>query len=160
MHNATVMSHNATVMLQVSIWRWICGFILRDGRWIFTLFIFKVCLNLTSNSPFLDIPPAGWTDWSWWTLCSKSCNSGQRQRYRHCVNPPPRPGGKNCTGEYSITELCNTIRCKGKFKDKISYIGAVMKQHIFHIIFIYFIPRMEISIDCIVIQILLLLNPV
>ena len=89
------------------------------------LFNFSVCLILISDSTFLEIPQAGWTDWSWWTLCSKSCNFGKRQRYRRCLNPPPQPGGKNCTGEYSITEKCNSFPCKGKFKDKISHIGAV-----------------------------------
>ncbi|XP_028401625.1 uncharacterized protein LOC114524674 [Dendronephthya gigantea] len=61
--------------------------------------------------PCKETSIAGWTDWSWWKACSKSCDSGKRSRYRKCNNPPPSPGGRNCTGNYSQNEECNTHHC-------------------------------------------------
>lgn len=62
---------------------------------------------------FIDIRPAGWTDWSWWKTCSKSCGGGKKSRYRKCNNPPPLSGGRNCSGNYSQEEECNTHDCPG-----------------------------------------------
>ncbi|CAB4006795.1 Hypothetical predicted protein, partial [Paramuricea clavata] len=58
-----------------------------------------------------DIPKAGWTDWSWWKACSKSCDGGVRSRHRKCSNPPLTPGGLNCTGSSTEAEVCNTHHC-------------------------------------------------
>ncbi|KAJ8286751.1 hypothetical protein GJAV_G00042860 [Gymnothorax javanicus] len=37
-------------------------------------------------------------DWSCWSSWS-SCSGGQRSRTRSCSNPPPKMGGRHCTGE-------------------------------------------------------------
>ena len=69
------------------------------------------------NWLFLLENPAAWTDWSWWKVCSKSCDGGVRSRERRCTNPPPLPGGSNCTGNSSEIELCNVHPCPGKMNN-------------------------------------------
>ncbi|XP_036384474.1 complement component 7b [Megalops cyprinoides] len=44
----------------------------------------------------------GWSCWSAWS----SCSGGQRSRSRSCINPPPRMGGRHCSGEPSSHQPC------------------------------------------------------
>ncbi|XP_078378395.1 SCO-spondin-like isoform X2 [Oculina patagonica] len=53
----------------------------------------------------------GWSRWSGWTSCSKSCGTGAKERSRSCTNPPPRHGGKSCSGTARETKTCNTQAC-------------------------------------------------
>lgn len=55
-----------------------------------------------------------WASWSEWSQCSASCESGIRQRYRSCTNPPPRYGGKRCIGDELQVEQCATQPCNGE----------------------------------------------
>ncbi|XP_072172675.1 thrombospondin-2-like [Diadema setosum] len=53
----------------------------------------------------------GWTSWSRWSTCSKSCgNDAIRARSRFCFNPPPRYGGQNCQGPRRETGPCPNRR--------------------------------------------------
>lgn len=40
----------------------------------------------------------GWSDWSDWGACSKTCEQGLKVRRRTCTNPVPQYGGKMCQG--------------------------------------------------------------
>ncbi|XP_061667105.1 thrombospondin-2-like [Syngnathoides biaculeatus] len=55
--------------------------------------------------------PGGWTSWSEWSTCSKSCGGGLLMRERKCSNPAPQYGGKLCVGEISDYEACNKQPC-------------------------------------------------
>ena len=59
----------------------------------------------------------GWTQWSSWSSCSRSCGVGSRIRTRTCTNPAPKGGGAGCVGAASNTESCNTIACPGEIKE-------------------------------------------
>ncbi|KAL5017646.1 hypothetical protein ScPMuIL_007235 [Solemya velum] len=48
-------------------------------------------------------------EWTVWSQCTLSCRNGTRYRNRTCVGP--FYDGKNCTGEWTETELCNTHFC-------------------------------------------------
>lgn len=54
-----------------------------------------------------------WAPWSEWTPCSVSCAGGVRKRYRSCTNPPPRFGGRRCSGDDSQQEQCALYPCQG-----------------------------------------------
>ena len=58
----------------------------------------------------------GYTAWTTWSQCSVSCGDGRRSRTRSCTNPPPSPGGNNCSqlGPEKETEKCNIEVCPGK----------------------------------------------
>ena len=63
------------------------------------------------------VPPAidgEWTDWSNWSPCSP-CGHSVKTRTRTCTDPAPAFGGSQCTGPSSMTQLCPTNNCKGKF---------------------------------------------
>ncbi|KAH3854729.1 hypothetical protein DPMN_097278 [Dreissena polymorpha] len=51
-----------------------------------------------------------WTEWTEWSVCSLTCDSGTRDRSRSCIEP--KYGGKDCeVGDYIQSELCNTQAC-------------------------------------------------
>ncbi|XP_052900964.1 hemicentin-1-like [Anopheles moucheti] len=54
----------------------------------------------------------GWSEWSRWSQCSKSCGKGIRSRKRYCNNPTPKAGGKPCAGENIEHTQCSTKRCQ------------------------------------------------
>lgn len=55
----------------------------------------------------------GYSMWSQWTLCSKSCGGGTRARERTCTEPPPAGNGPGCAdlGEPQEEEKCNEDPC-------------------------------------------------
>ncbi|CAF2071672.1 unnamed protein product [Rotaria magnacalcarata] len=69
------------------------------------------------------IVDGGFSAWSEWSLCTKSCDTGQTTRSRTCTEPAPSelepetisadPSlvGMNCTGEYTQVKTCNEQQC-------------------------------------------------
>ena len=57
----------------------------------------------------------GYTEWSPWSQCSKSCDGGKQDRSRSCTNPQPANEGKDCSllGRDNDSRTCNTYRCPG-----------------------------------------------
>ncbi|XP_052679401.1 coadhesin-like isoform X1 [Crassostrea angulata] len=53
----------------------------------------------------------GWSSWSGYGSCSKSCGSGSQSRSRSCNNPSPAYGGNSCSGSSTSTQSCNTHNC-------------------------------------------------
>ncbi|XP_020605249.1 coadhesin-like isoform X2 [Orbicella faveolata] len=53
----------------------------------------------------------GWTSWGQYGSCSKSCGGGVQYKRRKCKNPPPKKGGKHCTGPSTLSRDCNTQTC-------------------------------------------------
>ncbi|XP_056001828.1 coadhesin-like [Ostrea edulis] len=58
-------------------------------------------------------PPVhgGWSNWSGYGSCTRSCGSGTRSRSRSCTNPRPSNGGNNCAGSSTSSQSCNTHSC-------------------------------------------------
>ena len=63
------------------------------------------------NSGELVIVDGGWSSWSAWGTCSKSCGGGTQTRTRTCTNPAPYCGGLSCSGASSEDQSCNTQIC-------------------------------------------------
>eukprot|EP00795_Rhopilema_esculentum_P014506 gene14506-5566_t len=53
----------------------------------------------------------GFSSWSTYGTCSKSCAGGVQERTRSCTNPAPANGGKNCDGGTEQTRVCNPAPC-------------------------------------------------
>ncbi|KAK7491979.1 hypothetical protein BaRGS_00016825 [Batillaria attramentaria] len=60
-----------------------------------------------------------WMEWEPWSVCTVSCGGGSRKRTRECY--VGKHGGKNCEGEASETEECNTRECGGIPGDKMAW---------------------------------------
>lgn len=62
--------------------------------------------------------PGGWSSWSRWGDCSRTCGGGVSFRTRRCDNPRPTYGGKPCPGKSEEFRLCNIYRCirRGDFR--------------------------------------------
>ena len=54
----------------------------------------------------------GWSMWSAWSACDKSCELGLRYRTKSCTSPVPQNGGAYCPGDDKETEFCNAIPCQ------------------------------------------------
>jgi len=55
----------------------------------------------------------GFTNWTPFSACSKTCGQGVLSRTRTCTNPEPAHGGKECVGESKETKTCKTKECPG-----------------------------------------------
>ena len=53
----------------------------------------------------------GWSGWSRWGDCSRTCGGGVSFRTRRCDNPRPAYGGRPCPGKSEEFRLCNIYRC-------------------------------------------------
>ena len=70
--------------------------------------------NLETKECFLKVCPpvdGGWTSWSRWTICSKSCGWGEQRRTRTCTDPVASHGGRECSGERFQNNKCMLRRC-------------------------------------------------
>jgi len=74
---------------------------------------------LTNASPVTSKPATaapsavdgGWTNWSNWGSCDKSCDIGARYRTRACTQPIPQNGGASCDGSNKELDICNAFAC-------------------------------------------------
>ena len=56
----------------------------------------------------------GWSNWTSWSNCSQSCETGEQERIRTCTNPIPSNGGAPCFGPSRQSQICNTHYCPGE----------------------------------------------
>ena len=81
----------------------------------------KVFAKERNLSSLVDGGFSGWSDWS---ACSKTCGAGQMTRSRTCTEPPPSipepetiigddlsMAGLNCTGDYTQAKPCQMPSC-------------------------------------------------
>ncbi|XP_047681567.1 A disintegrin and metalloproteinase with thrombospondin motifs 14 isoform X6 [Prionailurus viverrinus] len=59
----------------------------------------------------------GWSSWTKFGSCSRSCGGGVRSRSRSCDNPPPAYGGRLCSGPMFQYQVCNSEECPGPHED-------------------------------------------
>ncbi|MBN3300412.1 HMCN1 protein, partial [Amia calva] len=53
----------------------------------------------------------GWSRWSPWSRCDRTCGGGRSIRTRSCTSPPPKNGGHSCLGEKNQLKSCNSRAC-------------------------------------------------
>ncbi|CAC5422959.1 Neurotrypsin,Scavenger receptor cysteine-rich type 1 protein M130,Mucin-like protein,Hemicentin-1,Thrombospondin-2,Semaphorin-5A [Mytilus coruscus] len=56
-----------------------------------------------------------WSEWSFWNICSATCNGGIQERTRKCNAPTPSNGGLYCSGTLIESRPCNNIFCESNF---------------------------------------------
>ncbi|KPP59981.1 hypothetical protein Z043_122053, partial [Scleropages formosus] len=55
----------------------------------------------------------GWSSWTAWSACSRTCDVGVRRRYRSGTNPAPAFGGRACEGDRVGMDTCSLEPCQG-----------------------------------------------
>ena len=55
----------------------------------------------------------GWSAWTGWSQCTKTCGLGRQYRYRSCDNPKPVGNGAQCPGDHRQVAICNLQTCRG-----------------------------------------------
>ncbi|XP_058879421.1 SCO-spondin [Acipenser ruthenus] len=63
----------------------------------------------------------GWSAWTQWSSCSKTCDVGTRRRYRSGTNPPAAFGGRECPGSSVDMDFCSLQSCKGVWSEWASW---------------------------------------
>lgn len=63
------------------------------------------CLLVGEKPGVVD---GGWSNWSPWSRCSRTCGSGVTLSVRRCVNPVPSNGGAFCRGDRKRHKICAT----------------------------------------------------
>lgn len=58
----------------------------------------------------------GWSEWSTWSSCSKTCGPSHRFRRRSCNNPAPKHNGSECDGENVEFDDCKLPPCIDRLK--------------------------------------------
>lgn len=56
----------------------------------------------------------GWSSWTQWSACTRTCDVGIRRRYRSGTNPPPAFGGRPCKGDRVGVDTCSIEPCLGE----------------------------------------------
>ncbi|NXH03624.1 ATS7 metalloproteinase, partial [Loxia leucoptera] len=77
-----------------------CG----ESKWCFN----GECVPMGFRPEPID---GGWSSWSAWASCSRSCGAGVQSAERHCSHPTPKYGGRYCLGERKRFRICNVRRC-------------------------------------------------
>ncbi|KRY49596.1 A disintegrin and metalloproteinase with thrombospondin motifs 17, partial [Trichinella britovi] len=63
------------------------------------------CLGPDTESKACE-PGNGWTEWSPWSVCSRTCGKGLRRRHRSCLGSV-----HSCPGDFKIFEVCHEKDC-------------------------------------------------
>ncbi|XP_071953599.1 ADAMTS-like protein 5 [Antedon mediterranea] len=73
---------------------------------------FGTCKKHFNNKPYLDTHSV-WSEWSYFSTCSRSCGGGASFRTRHCASriPTLNSGIQLCDGESKEFKACNTQPC-------------------------------------------------
>lgn len=70
------------------------------------------------DSHFLTVVDGGYTEWSLWSSCTKTCGGGRQMRTRNCTSPLPIDGGLDCAdlgiGGDEESRQCNAAVCPGQ----------------------------------------------
>ncbi|XP_050165709.1 A disintegrin and metalloproteinase with thrombospondin motifs 7, partial [Myiozetetes cayanensis] len=77
-----------------------CG----ENKWCFN----GECVPVGHRPEPID---GGWSSWSSWAACSRSCGAGVQSAERHCSTPTPKYGGRYCLGERKRFRICNVRLC-------------------------------------------------
>ncbi|CAC5398721.1 A disintegrin and metalloproteinase with thrombospondin motifs 5,A disintegrin and metalloproteinase with thrombospondin motifs 18,A disintegrin and metalloproteinase with thrombospondin motifs 16 [Mytilus coruscus] len=78
-----------------------CG----HGRWCRQ----GACVKFGQHGP--SPVDGGWSEWSIWSECSRSCGGGVTKRERQCNKPLPQYGGMPCQGDDKVYKMCNIKVC-------------------------------------------------
>ncbi|KAL7990400.1 hypothetical protein Chor_013830 [Crotalus horridus] len=88
-----------------------CRFDFGVGYKTCTAWCFKGhCIWKTSEQPYSQ--DGGWSSWSKFGSCSRTCGGGVRSRSRNCNRPPPAYGGRQCPGATYEYQVCNAEDCQ------------------------------------------------
>ncbi|NWS74286.1 ATS7 metalloproteinase, partial [Crotophaga sulcirostris] len=77
-----------------------CG----ENKWCFN----GECVPVGYRPAAID---GGWSSWSSWAACSRSCGAGVQSAERQCSSPTPKYGGRYCLGERKRFRICNIRPC-------------------------------------------------
>ena len=69
----------------------------------------------------------GWTEWTDFSQCTKSCGFGSQIRSRTCTNPEPKHDGKPCFGPREEAIECIIVDCPGWWRHIVIFIAYSLR---------------------------------
>lgn len=85
----------------------------------------SVSWKMTHNLCCLIPVDGGWTEWAKWSACGTECT---HWRSRECQAPPPRNGGKHCSGSMMESKNCTEGLCaRSKSPEQSVWTAVVVK---------------------------------
>uniref|UniRef100_S4R6S8 SCO-spondin n=1 Tax=Petromyzon marinus TaxID=7757 RepID=S4R6S8_PETMA len=66
----------------------------------------------------------GWSEWTAWSLCTKTCDVGTRRRFRSATHPPAAFGGRGCSGLPVEVAYCGLLPCKAVWGEWEAWSGC------------------------------------
>lgn len=87
-----------------------------------TNYIYQLVKNTTKG-----VVDGGYTEWSSWAACSRSCGGGFKIRQRACTNPSPSNGGNDCSSSGDSEQMsdCGDDACPSACTKAIE-LGIIM----------------------------------
>ncbi|XP_053390929.1 ectin-like [Mercenaria mercenaria] len=73
-----------------------------------TVYSVALCILLLTFGTAVN---GAWSEWSAWSDCDVTCESGTQTRARTCTNPAPAHGGLDCAGNGMETQSCYRGLC-------------------------------------------------
>ncbi|XP_052282978.1 uncharacterized protein LOC127879910 isoform X1 [Dreissena polymorpha] len=99
----TFLSENCSAFETVSV-----GFCFQYVTFVRDNVVINQTERCLSAHPDSVLPiDGGWSRWSPWSQCSKTCGAGEQTRYRMCDSPTPNFGGAFCSGEGIQRQACS-----------------------------------------------------
>lgn len=93
---------------------------------VFRCSVFSSVLNSRLRHRVLSVD-CGWSSWTQWSACSRTCDVGVRRRYRSGTNPPPAFGGRPCEGDRVGIDTCSVEPC---FSETLSCFHFIFEKQI------------------------------
>ena len=112
--------------------------IIKWARELVTFFLKKKETSIVKFLPTANLfSAAGFSLWSWWSACSKTCGSfgvaGTQERTRICIN---RILG--CEGRIRERRTCNPEACQGKKSPYMVTWSKTRAARFFNFLFLFF----------------------
>ena len=87
----------------------------------YVVYLTSILSSAFKSINLLNIVNGGFTLWTQWSTCTRTCGGGTTTRQRFCTNPAPANGGLTCAQQQATignaveTISCNTQGCPSKY---------------------------------------------
>ena len=94
-------------------------------------------LALHAHAVASEVVHGGWSKWTSWSRCSKTCGQGIQLRSRSCTDPTPSQAGRSCRGRGRDMRRCKITDCP-KCKSFHAITKLVCDSNTFHAFLLLF----------------------
>ena len=108
--------------LKVMAYHYLNAFYIHQMHFLhYVVYLTSILSSVFKSINLLNIVNGGFTLWTQWSTCTRTCGGGTTTRQRFCTNPAPANGGLTCAQQQATignaveTISCSTNGCPGRF---------------------------------------------